>query len=93
MARVQIAPNPMHDITRILLPADAGEVQFKLYDMLGRVVQVQNTSGAQIEVLRNDLANGMYTYRIEAEDGRVASGKLLLNNHTKSRNSLIINIL
>ena len=62
----------------ITLPPNAGEIQFELYDLLGRVVQTQTTNEWQLEVPRNGLMSGIYTYRIEAKNGRVASGKLLL---------------
>jgi len=65
--------------TLIPLPANTGTVDLVLYDVLGNQIRaIRGVNEAQIQVDRENLAAGMYVYRIENEAGNVFSGKLLV---------------
>lgn len=80
LGTIEVFPNPMRDKTNIVLPADIGRVSFELYDATGRLVKTRsNIQDNQIEVHRGNLAKGMYIFRIEDEQGRSQSGKILMD--------------
>jgi hypothetical protein len=76
---VSVAPNPMNDRTTFFLPATVSSVKFKLFDVLGRIVQQKDAiTTRQFDVSRNDLKAGLYLYQLEDERGRVKMGKVLM---------------
>lgn len=75
-----IAPNPAGEqaVFRFdgLLPGS--RLQLRLFDALGQPLRQELFSGQEYQFQRNGLPPGLYFFRIETEDGRAASGKLLL---------------
>ena len=72
-------PNPMTESAVIPLPANVGTVDLHLYDVLGNQIRaIRGINDAQILINRENLAAGVYVYRIENEAGQVFSGKLLV---------------
>ena len=77
-------PNPFNPTTRInySLP-QAGDVQLKVYNMLGRevatLVDGRKASGRhEIEFNARDLASGMYFYRLQADNTTITRKMLLV---------------
>ena len=80
LSEIFVMPNPMKDLSNIVLPEGIGPVNFKLTDMLGKEVrQLSNFNHPYIQVERNNLPKGMYLFTVEDENGRSFSGKILMN--------------
>jgi len=76
---VKVFPNPMQQQATILLPADLGNVDMSLYDMLGKEVRQQTNNGnAYIRLEKGLLAKGMYIFTLTDEQGRTYSDKILI---------------
>lgn len=79
--KIQVYPNPATDYTRLMLNRPLKQKGiFQLYDALGRVVKTwQLPKGYSDYRFRlNALTAALYFYRFEREDGKVDSGKLLI---------------
>jgi len=75
----KIYPNPMSDFSIIELPALVQNVDFSLYDVLGRPVRkVLGIREQSFIIEKEDLERGIYLYRIEEKDGRFWTGKLVV---------------
>jgi hypothetical protein len=83
---VTIYPNPFSTSATIEIKGATinGEVEMKVYDMVGREVkrgllvpnaQTTTPSGMQFTIDRNDLSNGMYFYKLTNRNGIIGSGK------------------
>ncbi len=80
LAEIIVMPNPMQELTNIVLPEGIGAVNFRLNDMLGKEVRrLTNFNNPYIQVKRNNLPKGMYLFTIEDEKGRSFTGKILMN--------------
>lgn len=75
---IQVFPNPFHDVATFKIEGKTYEnINFELYDLSGKLVQrsmvhQQNS----FEVHRNNLNNGLYIYRIEANGKLLNTGKI-----------------
>ncbi len=80
LSAIIVTPNPMQELTHIVLPEGIGPVNFRLTDMLGKQVrQLTNFSNQFIQVKRNDLPKGMYLFIVEDKKGKSFTGKILMN--------------
>ena len=76
-------PNPFNPSTRIKYSVpNTAKVSLKVYDILGREVRTlvnkeQATGTYEVQFTANDLASGIYFYRLQAGD-HVATKKLML---------------
>ena len=78
LAGVKVFPNPATQQAYVMLPEDIQSINFTLYNLLGQEVQtLQNITESQFVVEKGSLQSGIYIYRIENEDGRVKTGKLV----------------
>jgi hypothetical protein len=74
-----ISPNPCHTVCEVTLqpPPPSGEMEFSLYDLLGRrVYEVHrpvNGILAPIQVSFVSLPNGVYVLKVETSTGRISS--------------------
>jgi type IX secretion system substrate protein len=76
---VNVYPNPMNTHTTFLLPEGIGNVDFSLFNLLGQPIRyIENIDDQLIFLERGDLNAGMYLYRIEDENGRFVSGKIMV---------------
>lgn len=78
---VQVYPNPMDKKATVTITASQDQaLTFCLYDMLGKQVMVKDLStNATIEIERQGLPAGMYTYRVSDKAGTTMQvGKLEL---------------
>jgi len=51
---------------------------FSLIDINGRLVRWDTFYGTTYEFHKNDLAAGMYFYKVEGKNGLLGSGKILV---------------
>lgn len=74
---ISVAPNPTDQIATFNVPAEVGEVNFRLYDAVGKEVKrMDQINVSTFDVQRNQLPAGLYFYRIENLQGATTSGKL-----------------
>ena len=80
MAEVLVTafPNPFSDATTIIVSGVNQPYMFEIYDLSGRLQkQVSMANNSPIELLRNQLASGMYLYSISLNGKQAAYGKLI----------------
>ena len=77
---LSIAPNPAAEqaIFRFDDLATGSRLHLRLFDALGRPLRTERFSGPEHIFRRDGLPSGLYFFRVETENGRVASGKLML---------------
>jgi len=76
---IVVMPNPMQEITNIVLPDNIGPINFRLVDMLGKEIQQLNGFRNKfIQINRNNLPSGMYLFTVENEAGQSFTGKILM---------------
>jgi hypothetical protein len=74
---VQAFPNPFTDATNVVVTGLNEKFDFELYDVTGRLVKTMpSIQNKQFQVNRDDLASGVYLYRIVVNNKQVAIGKL-----------------
>jgi hypothetical protein len=71
-----VYPNPTRQEVFIAHPSYQGEVRVEVYDLMGRLVQVEEIS-VYPGRMRLNLPNGLYTVRLVSREG-VATTKLLV---------------
>lgn len=80
LSEIFVMPNPMNELTNIVLPESIGPVNFRLTNMLGKEVhRLTNFNNPYIQIKRNNLPKGMYLFTVEDEKGRSFTGKILMN--------------
>ncbi len=74
-----IAPNPFNNSFKVSVKGDkVDQFTFELYDMMGKKLkQKEVENGRSVDVQADDLPGGMYLYRIELNDGRQSTGKII----------------
>ncbi len=77
--KVKVSPNPFHQETVFSVEdTDNQAFKLKIIDNLGRVIYQETSNQGQI-YFQHSLSQGVYFYHIEQEDGKRASGKLIVN--------------
>ena len=75
---VTVFPSPAQEEVTFAIPLEVGKVSVRLFDVLGRTLKYEeNTAGNSIKILRDDLGNGIYLYRVEDDRGNFKTGKIL----------------
>jgi len=75
--RMSVQPNPFSSVATINIDnQDMKDASFFLYDLNGRLIKQQAFSGNQFQLNRNDLADGMYLFKVLSEGQLVGNGKL-----------------
>lgn len=78
-ATFRILPNPLTDSAMLQVEGiEPGALRLTLTDVSGKVLRVQESSGTSFEFFRNDLASGMYFFKIEKGGKWMGSGKLMV---------------
>ena len=74
----QVSPNPSKDLVQILFvnPFQVTH-KFSLMDAQGKRLQHRTTTDSEIKVDLSSYPQGVYFYRLEAEDGRKLMGRLI----------------
>lgn len=76
---VTIAPNPMSDYAEVRLAGKNMEgAKLRVYDITGRLVSEHIFSNNTVQLPRNNMAAGIYTYQIMQNNKPVAKGKLVM---------------
>jgi len=70
----EMYPNPANDLLNINVQ-DGFEGEFKIYDMQGKLLLVDNLFGS-VQVSITDLSVGMYIVQIISKQGDVATSRL-----------------
>lgn len=75
---VRAYPNPFSDYTTIAVEGLSTGFNFCLFDISGQLVkQLPNVQSNTFTMPRNELAPGIYFYRLTATNGQMAFGKLV----------------
>lgn len=75
-----VYPNPAADQATVMVNSTlySGNYQFGLYDAVGKLIMTQNgTFGMPLNVVRGEIAVGMYFYRISVNDAVISNGNLI----------------
>ncbi|PQJ72601.1 T9SS type A sorting domain-containing protein [Polaribacter butkevichii] len=76
-------PNPFTSSTTILLPVASNDIQIKVYDVMGRVVDVQklsaHSSSKEVQYNAPQLKKGVYKYSLIDDTKSQHSGTFIVN--------------
>jgi PKD repeat protein len=75
-----VYPNPAADQATVMVNSTlyGGNYQFGLYDAAGKLIMTQyGTFGIPLNVIRGEIAVGMYFYRISVNDAVISNGNLI----------------
>ena len=77
---IEVYPNPTSGHFNVRIPSYLNEMQFRLFDNLGREVRHLSIANGQTSTINTlELPKGVYFYRIEdSQSAQFRSGKLLL---------------
>jgi hypothetical protein len=76
---VLVYPNPFKYESRIILPEGFSNSAFSVYDIQARkVIMEYRQTHNEISVLRGDVPIGMYFFQLRNRDGKLISGKLII---------------
>jgi len=76
---VKAYPNPFSQVTHISVNGISGKYDFELYDVTGRLKRrISAVDSYEFELMRNDMAAGMYFYRIVISSKQLGYGKLVI---------------
>jgi subtilisin family serine protease len=75
-SEIIIHPNPVHDILSVKLPPSVNSAEITIYDAAGKNVLNSNVTGSQSSIDTEQLASGIYLYRITSKQ-KTVTGKLL----------------
>ncbi|MEL6863145.1 MAG: T9SS type A sorting domain-containing protein [Bacteroidota bacterium] len=79
LSEVMVYPNPVESEASIVLPADLGRVQIRMYDLLGREVKNQILDNGRLFFMDcSDLEQGVYVYMLIDSDGHQLTRKLMV---------------
>jgi len=75
---IKVFPNPATNKAYIVLPEGIQNINVKLYDMLGKLIKVESSNFSdRVMISRDNMPSGIYIYRVEDENGRVKTGKIV----------------
>jgi hypothetical protein len=78
---VTVFPNPFNQATNIQVEgADYQSLTLSVFDAMGRLVYNTQSTGNSIELLRGNLAEGLYFYRLEGDQKLINTGKITVRN-------------
>ena len=76
---VAVYPNPAKEFTQVFVNVmDDNNYQFSLFNLNGQMVLSSILTNTITQIPLNELSPGLYLYRIEAPDKRLAVGKLII---------------
>lgn len=77
---LSVFPNPFSESTTLeITGVDARQIYIEIYDMEGRMVQQDVATNKHVlQIYRDGLADGMYTYRVMADGIFIGMGKLIV---------------
>ncbi len=76
---VEIYPNPFNVYTTIRFNAAISNAELNIYDVYGQKVRsLNNISGDQLKIERENLSPGLYFYEMNEADKSISAGKLII---------------
>jgi len=77
---IEIMPNPFHDKAQIVLKAKSlNNPLLLLYSLGGQLIKtIPSSSNTSFDIYREDLAQGMYIFKIVQGNEEIANGKLIV---------------
>lgn len=76
---IRVYPNPFASLTNIQLGSAVSRARVSLYNAQGEEVKrMENISGREIKLVREDLADGLYWVKISEDDREIATCKLII---------------
>ena len=76
---IKVFPNPFTLQTTFLFSSELKNAELKVYDVIGHEIkEVKSIFGKQITVNRNNLADGIYFYKLIQDNKIIATGKLIV---------------
>ena len=76
---IKIFPNPTSNYLNITLPPELRKTKFRVFDLTGRMVLLENISGNVTEKIElKGFENGMYSYQIISENKSIKQGKIIV---------------
>lgn len=77
-----VFPNPFNESTTLeIIGVDAMQIYIEIYDLEGRLVQRNVANNQIIQIYRNSMADGMYTYKVMADGEFIGTGKLVVGGN------------
>ena len=77
---VKVYPNPFNSTTTFEIKGMNEPFAFELYNIIGKQVKAtSNITGKKFIISRENLANGIYIYKISSKDKLICAGKLIIN--------------
>jgi hypothetical protein len=74
---IKLFPNPAQNEVNLVTDISGGSIE--IYDLLGQIIFIQNLSYGGNTLKIQDLPNGVYTYKVKAENLTVKSDKIIIN--------------
>ena len=77
---IKVFPNPYAEAATVEIITDLNlkDIRFEMYDISGRLVQNQVVNAKKFNIYRNNLAPGLYFYKLQAQGQLVSSGKVVI---------------
>ena len=77
---VKIQPNPFSSSALFTIDSDKdlSKVDFRLYDVTGRIIKADQFNGKNYRLSRKGLNGGIYFYSMMIKGNRISSGKILI---------------
>lgn len=77
--KIKVYPNPFNESTTFELNGkEFNNVDFKIYDIAGRLLRTEGFKGNIFEFHRGQLSSGLYFYKLETEGRLISSGKVIV---------------
>ena len=77
--KIKVYPNPFNESTTFELDGkEFNNVDFKIYDIAGRLLRTEGFKGNIFEFHRGQLSSGLYFYQLETEGRLISSGKVIV---------------
>ena len=77
---VQVHPNPfVEQVSFNIKNHTADHYLLEVFDTNGRMVRQENYTGRSLVFKRNDMAAGLYFYRLSAQDGFQNIGRIIVH--------------
>ena len=76
---IRVFPNPMQTEAVFQFPTDVSDATLSLYDVLGQPLRsVEQKGNSELILAKENLSTGIYFYKIKTQDGRFATGRLVI---------------
>lgn len=77
LVNTNVFPDPFISSVTFSLGMELKNAELQLFDIIGNKVRVQDFSGKQVILFRNELPSGIYFFRILSDGAQLSAGKLI----------------